>query len=458
MKFAIVSIGTELNLGLILNTNSKYIAEILSDIGLECNYMITVRDNEEDISKALKICLDYSDIIVINGGLGPTDDDLTRLAVAKALDRKLLKDRSLDNTSLRFLKYINNDKVTETLMRQSYIPEGSIPIKPRLGSASGFIVEDNDKLIFAIPGVPREMRDMFDGEVVPYIKVFLKDGKIVKRESKENVERVESKKYGNLKAEKNKSDEKEKKEVVRKAILLTTDISESQIEFSIKDVKTTANKLNVTIGVTATPGLIKIILIAKSCSPRICKKNLTVVEKAIRQVIGDHIYGTGDSGIGDSIRQAILIRKKSKGGNLTISTAESITGGLISSLITDTPGSSEYFLGSVISYSDSSKKSILGVDTSILESKGAVSKEACIGMAQKAKKLFNSEFSIAATGVAGPTSPEKGKDVGLVYCGIVGPGEYQEIYEKKYLGTREDIKFRTAQFILNQLRLAIGKI
>jgi len=427
LRFSIVSIGTELNLGLILNTNSKYIAEILSEMGLECNYMITVKDNEEDISNALKVCLNYSDIVIITGGLGPTDDDLTRLAVAKLLNRKLIKDNSLDNTSLRFLKYLRNDKITQALMRQSYIPDGSIPIKPRIGSASGFIINDNGKFIFTVPGVPREMRDMFESSVIPYIKSILEEGK-------------------NYKSEKN--------QIIKKRVLLTTDISESQIEYSIKEIKQYADELNVIIGVTAEPGLIKIIIIAKAMSLKTCEKNLKTIEKEIRKAIGGNIYGTGQVTIGDSIHRAILNRKD----NLTISAAESITGGLISSLITDTPGSSEYFLGSIISYSEFAKKSILGVDSSILKNSGAVSREVCIEMAKKVKKIFNSDLSISATGIAGPTSPVKGKAIGLVYCSIVGPQDYQEVYEKKYLGTRTDIKFRTAQFILNQLRILLERL
>jgi len=424
LRFAIVSIGTELNLGLILNTNSKYIAEILSDMGLECNYMITVRDSEQDILNVLKVCLNFSDIIIITGGLGPTDDDLTRIAVAKFLKRKLIKDSSLDNTSLRFLKYLKNDKVTQALMRQSYIPDGSIPIKPEVGSASGFIINDNGKSIIAVPGVPREMRDMFERNVIPYINSILKESR-------------------NYRTDKN--------EIIKKRILLTTDISESQIEYSIKKVKLSADNLNVYIGVTASPGLIKIMLIARAMSLKTCEKNLKIVEKEIRKAIGGNIYGTDRITIGDSIYNAILNRKDS----LTISAAESITGGLISSLITDTPGSSKYFLGSIISYSDFAKESILGINNSILKTSGAVSREVCIEMAQKAKKLFNSDFSISATGIAGPTSPEKGKDIGLVYCSIAGPGKYQQIFEKKYLGTRTDIKFRTSQFILNQLRISL---
>ncbi len=433
MNFSILSIGSELNLGLILNTNSKYIAETLTELGMENNYMLTVRDNIKDISDSLEICIKNSDIVIISGGLGPTDDDVTREAVADYLNEKLICLKELDKTSLKFLKFIKNDEIIQNLKRQSFIPESSLPIKPRVGSASGFIVDRNEKLIFSIPGVPREMKDMFDHDVILYIKKYLK-----------------ARGYGKSEDPSTKSGTS-KNIFTKKTVLLSTDISESQMEFSIRDIKPRAKDLSVEIGVTANPGLIKIMLIARSASAKQCEKNLKIIETMIREVIGEHIYWKGDGAIGDSIRQAI----EGSGRNITLATAESITGGLISSLITDTPGSSEYFKGSIVSYSIFSKSEILGVDKDIIHEKGAVSPEVCLEMAKSAKAVFNSDYSISASGIAGPTSPEEGKVIGMVYTSIAGPDNYSAVYEKRFIGTRADIKFRTAQFILNRLRLAI---
>jgi competence/damage-inducible protein CinA C-terminal domain len=433
VKFSILSIGTELNLGLILNTNSKYIAETLTELGLENNYMLTVRDDIRDISNALKICIKNSDIVIISGGLGPTDDDVTREAVADFLSEKLIRLEELDKTSLKFLKFIKNDEIIQNLKRQSFIPESCIPIRPRVGSASGFIVDKDEKLIFSIPGVPREMKDMFDHDVISYIKNYLK-----------------ARGYGKAQDSVNEAGTS-KNLFTKKTVLLSTDISESQMEFSIRDIKPHAKDLNVEIGVTANPGLIKIMLIARSASAKKCEKNLKVIEAMIREVIGEHIYWKGDGAIGDSIGKAI----KDSGRSITLATAESITGGLISSLITDTPGSSEYFKGSIVSYSIFSKSDILGVNKETIDEEGAVSSKVCLEMAKRAKTIFNSDFSISATGIAGPTSPQEGKVIGMVYAGIAGPDNYSAIYEKQFIGTRADIKFRTAQFILNRLRLAI---
>jgi nicotinamide-nucleotide amidase len=444
LRFAIISIGTELNLGLILNTNSKYIAESLAELGLECNYMFTVRDNEDDIADVVNEGLKRSDILILSGGLGPTDDDITRDAVARALNLKLVRDLTLDDTSLRFLKRIQNsglvEKLKQGLLRQSFIPEGALPIKPRIGSAAGFIVKLNkekenkwkeNKWLFSIPGVPKEMKNMFDLDVLPYLKNILNSIKESKRE------------YGN-----------EQNLFIKKTEILTTDISESETEFKIKDIKAIAKKLDIEIGITATPGLIKLILVSKSRDLSIGSKNLSLIEDKIREVIGDYVYGAGSLSMGDNLKEII----DKKGFKITISAAESITGGLISSIITDTPGSSAFFLGSIISYSDLVKSKVLGINKNLINEKGAVSPEVCLNMALGAKNISNSDFAIGVTGIAGPDSPEKNKQVGLVYCAVVGPNNYKELFEKNFIGSRTEIKFRTAQFILNRLRVAIKRL
>ena len=170
--------------------------------------------------------------------------------------------------------------------------------------------------------------------------------------------------------------------------------------------------------------------------------------------MGDYAYGADNFSMGDNLKEII----DKKGRKITICAAESITGGLISSIITDTPGSSDFFLGSIISYSDLAKSKVFGVDKNLINEKGAVSSEVCLNMALDAKNIFNSDFAIGVTGIAGPASPEKNKHVGLVYCAIVGPNNYKELFEKNFIGSRTEIKFRTAQFILNILRIAIKKL
>lgn len=423
MNCSIINVGTELNLGLIPNKNSQYIAERITELGIECKYMFTVGDSLSEISNVLRQSLKYSDLIIISGGLGPTDDDVTRSAVASTLNLKLIRDRSLDNTSLKFIRKSRDKKITERLLRQSYIPENSFPIKPGLGSASGFRIElDSRQIIFCIPGVPKEMKSMFEYEVIP----FLEDRK------------------------RNKSLRGDKFEI-RKSTLLTTDISETEIEEKIKEVVSEAKKINVEIGITADPGLTKIILVAKSPDSAKANKNLKRIEEKITTKLGNYFYGKDDTLISDNLKEAIA----KIGSRLTISIAESVTGGLISSIITDTPGSSRFFLGGIVSYSNYSKIKLLDIDENILDKYGAVSREVCLSMARKVRKIFNSDYALSVTGFAGPEAEYK--RVGLVYCCILGPDGYEKIFEKNFPGNRCEVKFRAAQFVLNELRAAISE-
>lgn len=410
MDCTIISIGTELSLGLVLDTNSKYIADSLYSLGIEVKYIHTLRDDQEEISNIVKFSLNQTELIVISGGLGPTDDDLTRKGVADALGLKLTRDKGLDETSLKFIRKIKAESVKERLLRQSFIPEGSLSFKPRVGSASGFGIEHKGRWVFCIPGVPREMEDMLENNVIPKIKE-------IKSRNKEKIS-------------------------IKKEILMTTDISETEIENSIKDLLMGAGKKNVKIGITAEPGLIKIILISVNHG-----KYLKEIEKEICKRLGNKVYGKNRVGIGYHLREAI----KSVKQPITICTAESITGGLISDMITAIPGSSDYFLGGIVSYSNYAKTKLLDVTETIIANKGAVSKEVCLEMAKGAKKQFGSDFSLAVTGYAGP----EGEKVGLAYCCILYPDNSHELFEKKFVGTRKDIKFRTAQFIINRLRIRL---
>lgn len=423
MNLSIISIGTELNLGLILNENSRYIAERITELGIECKYMYTVSDDSDEISSVLKHSLEFTDLIIITGGLGPTDDDVTRNAVASVLNQKMIRDRDLDVTSLKFVKEPRSQEIIDRLLRQSFIPEGAVPFKPEIGSASGFQIElEGNKYIFCIPGVPKEMRSMFEKDVVPFLKRRITDKDLEKNIFK-----------------------------IKKSTLLTTDISETEIEEKIKEIVEEAGNIDVRIGITANPGLTKIILVAQSQDDDEARRNLKKIEKKIMDRLGNYFYGKEDTLISDNLKEALA----RIGGNLTISAAESITGGLVSSIITDTPGSSKFFLGSIISYSDYSKMKLLDIDKDVLKKYGAVSREVCLDMAKNVRDLFDSDYALSVTGYAGPES-ESGK-LGLVYCCIVGPDGYERVFEKKFAGTRYEIKFRTVQFILNELRTVIIK-
>jgi nicotinamide-nucleotide amidase len=421
MKSSIISIGTELSLGLIVDSNSKYIAEKLSELGIECNYMFTVPDSKKEISSVLKMGMKHSDIVIMSGGLGPTDDDMTRSAVAQTLKISLKRNKRLDPSSLKFVREKRTEDIKKRLLRQSYIPEGAIPVVPLIGSASGFRIDLGDnKYIFCIPGVPAEMKSMFDEDIYPFLKDLELKGNRFSTGPK-----------------------------IRKSTLLTTDISETEIEERIKDLIDEARKASIDIGITASPGLIKIIIVEKQKNFLEKTDNLKIFEEKIAGRMGGHLYGRGNTMISDNLKNAIRNARK----DITISTAESITGGLIASVVTDTPGSSKFFNGGVISYSNFAKEKVLKVERELIEKKGAVSREVCLEMALKVKNLFKTDYSVAVTGFAGPEY-EVDK-LGLIYCCICGPSGYKKIFEKRFPGNRMDIKFRTMQFALNELRNAI---
>jgi nicotinamide-nucleotide amidase len=424
MNCSIISIGTELSLGLITDSNSAYIAEKLAELGIECNYMFTVPDSKKEIINVIKSAAGYSDIVIISGGLGPTDDDMTRVAVASAIDKPLVRVKELDPTSLKFIRRKRTKEINRRLLRQSYVPRGSVPIIPRIGSASGFRIDMEDgKKIFCIPGVPKEMKSMFDEDIIPFL---------------ENLAGRHGRESTGIK--------------IRKSTLLTTDISETEIEERIKDLVREAKKDSINIGITATPGLIKIILVERSgCDDAGSTDNLKHFEEEIFNRLGSHVYGKGNTLISDNLKSVV----EKAGRPITIAAAESITGGLISSIITDTPGSSKFFRGSVISYTEFAKERILMVDKDLIKLKGAVSREVCIDMAARVRSMFKTDYSLSVTGFAGPEY--EGDKLGLVFCCIIGPSGYQRVFEKRFLGNRTEIKFRTTQFALNELRNAILK-
>jgi len=423
MKASIVCIGSEINLGLITNTNASFIAQKLSEIGIESNLIISVKDNSRDIIDATSFALEKSEIIILSGGLGPTEDDITRESVAKLLDLNLVKDDSLDSTSLRFIRKEINPSLKEKLLRQSYIPESAIPIIPNIGSASGFAIyiSDKDKWLFSIPGVPKEMKDMMETSVINKILN-------IQNSKKENSERI------------------------LKKVLLTTGISESEIEEKIRDIYKSALGLGAEIGITASPGLVRLILISRSFSDKKNLENIEKLKKKLYKKLKDYIYGEENDLISESLKDTI---EKSK-SKISISAAESMTGGLVSEMITDVQGSSKYFKGSIISYSDFSKKEILGIEAEIINKFGAVSEQVCKSMASKAKEMFESDYSISITGFAGPEA-DKNENIGLTFIGIALPDGNVNVFKMRFIGTRTEIKYRASQFALNKLRLQIQK-
>jgi nicotinamide-nucleotide amidase len=409
MIVEIISTGTELLLGQIVNTNAPWLAQQLNELGFSVVYQSTVGDNRERMSQVFNIALKRADIVITSGGLGPTQGDITKEVSADLLNRKLC----LHQPSVaRIEKYFSERRILmpESNLRQAMIPADAIIVDNDYGTAPGVIVEleEKNKVIIHLPGPPRELKAMFTHSVIPYLnRRYPTQGIIVSR-----VLRV----YG---------------------------IGESSLEAKIQDL--VKAQVNPTIALLAKDSEIHIRLTAKSEDSCEAQKAIESVEKIIRDRLGNSIFST-DS---DSLEMVVgqLLREK----NLTVALAESCTGGLISSRLTDIAGSSDYVIGGIVCYSNSVKRDFVGVPEEILQSYGAVSEPTALSMASNIKHKFGAAIGIGVTGIAGPGGAVADKPVGLVYIAIDGP-KGSRCFEFHFSGQRKGIKQRTSQAALFELQ------
>ncbi|MCD6408617.1 competence/damage-inducible protein A [bacterium] len=390
-RIEVINIGSELLFNRV-NTDITLISRILREKSFKVSKCTIVGDNKEELKETLKKSLENSDVIILTGGLGPTFDDITREAVSEVLNRKLnFSEEIWKKIEERFLK--RGVKPLEMHKKQAYIIEGAKIIENNVGTAPGMIIEKEGKMIIALPGPPAELEPMME----------------------ECLHEIE-KKY--------------KKEEWKTFIFTIAGLSESSVEEKIRDLIEKYNYLEWTI--LAHPTLIEILITSK-------KEFLKDIEKIKDEFVkrfGDYYLGENPPPL-PQILGSILKEKK-----LKLAIAESCTGGLASKLITDIPGSSEYFQGGFITYSNVLKKKILKVKKTTLRKYGAVSKEVAIEMAKGAKKYGKADVSLSFTGIAGPTGGSKEKPVGLVWIGVGLPKN--RYFAEKFLfsGNRHRIRER----------------
>lgn len=372
MNAEILAVGTELLMGQIVNTNAQYISQRLNSIGINVYYHSVVGDNPVRLKSTLELALKRSDVIIMTGGLGPTQDDLTKETVSSIMGKKLiLHDESLKRIE-DYFKRLNRPMMKNNI-KQAYLPENCIVIRNDNGTAPGCIIEKEDKIIVMLPGPPSEMKPMLEDTVIPYFKA--------------------------------KSPEK----IVSK-YLRVFGIGESMLEEKI--IHLIENQSNVTIATYAKEGEVTIRLTTKTNDDATALKEIAFVEKKIVEILGDSLY----SNEGKDLYQVVgemLIHK-----GVTIAFAESCTGGLISSVITDIPGISAVFDRAVVSYSNKAKVESLGVKQDTLDKFGAVSKEVAIEMAEGIRKVAGTDLGLSVTGIAGPDGGTELKPVGLVYIAL----------------------------------------
>jgi len=410
MKAEIISIGTELLLGQITNTNAQYISEQLAILGIPVYYHTAVGDNPERIKHQLQISSNRSDVLIFTGGLGPTKDDLTKETIATFLGSKL----TLDEKAMTFIReFFAHRKMvmTPNNERQALVIEGSTIFPNNHGLAPGMAFEQNGKHYLLFPGPPRELKPMFQDFAIPYFLNLLPD-----------------------------------KKIVHSKVLRFCGIGESTLETELQDL--IDQQTNPTIAPLAKEGEVTIRLTSLAKSIEEAESVINPVVDEIKKRVGSYLYGYDF----DSLQSVVIRTLQQK--KLTIATAESCTGGLIGHLLSQVSGASSVYQGGTICYTNEWKEKV-GVDPATLEEFGAISKEVALELAQNVKTTSGADIGLSITGVAGPLEVE-GKGVGLIFIGYSLPNRtfYQEL---KLSGGREYIQQRAAKLALYYLITELKK-
>ncbi len=373
----LISVGTELLLGNILNTDARFLSRELSKLGMNVYYQTVVGDNPERLRRAVDIAKGRADIIITTGGLGPTCDDLTKQTLAAAFGKKLVfHEESAERIRDYFEQNLHGAPMPENNLQQAMLPDGCVILPNDWGTAPGCIFEADGCHVVMLPGPPIECEPMFCAHVVPYLQ-------------------------------------KLSGETIRSRTLKLFGMGESAVEARLRDRMNALT--NPTLAPYAKTGEVELRITAKAESDAEADALIAPVEEEVRAIFGDLIYGA-DVG---SLEEVVLAALKEKG--LTLSCAESCTGGLIAKRLTDLPGASAAFEGGAVTYWSEVKRGLLGVPQTLLDEKGAVSEEVARAMAEGARTVFGSDLAVSATGVAGPDSDERGNPVGLVYVALATP-------------------------------------
>ena len=395
----IITTGTELLLGEIANENAQWLASFLNEHGYTVAYMTVVGDNPERMESVFKTALSRADLVITSGGLGSTLGDITKREGARAMGLAFVP---VPEESRRLKEYYEGKKrvFLPSLDRQSWFAEGAHLFPNDAGSASGAAMVSREKILIHLPGPPFEMKSMMQNYVMPWL---------IEKQGSQGI--------------------------IRSLILSAVHMTEAEIEEKIADLL--KSQTNPTIALLARPGYIAIRVTARGHDEKevmqLIEQTAACVEKRVT-VSRYHLEG---SVLGD-LHQRLLQK------GLTVSSAESCTGGLIGKLLTDNPGSSSYFKGSAVAYWNEAKEKLLSVDHDILETYTAVSIPVAEKMAESAKRLYGSDIAVSTTGYAGPGKGEHGEEPGLVYIGISSPAGTR-VYEEHFFGSRRSVRYGAAE-------------
>lgn len=414
MDAAIFSVGTELLMGDIVNTNAAYLSKELAVRGIRVLHQYTVGDNVDRMTRLVKQAMEDHDLLIFSGGLGPTDDDLTREVLAEVFHLPLSFNEQVWDTIVTYLgKKGQTDQISENNKKQAMVPRGARILDNPIGTAPGLWLTQSDHHAILLPGPPREMTRMFVEQVVPDLEPLL-----------------------------------EKKMV--STYIRFFGIGESALENLLKDVFD--SQTNPSLALYAKSGEVMMRVTASGDSPEECQNLIDQLVGQLNARVGKYIYLIGDQSVAQ--KETMLFDTLAKTlleGNISLATAESLTGGLIASQFVSIPGISAIFLEGLVTYSYQAKAHLLGVDLGLLEKKGAVSPQVAEAMVQGLINSSGARAGIATTGVAGPDSDSNGNPVGLVYIATAFDGQ---IIVKDYqlYGDREMIRHRASLHAVNQLR------
>lgn len=406
MKAEIIAVGSELLLGQITNTNAKFISARLAEAGIDVYYHTVVGDNPLRLEETIKIAKSRADLIIFTGGLGPTKDDLTKETIANMLQTKL----ESDATALRSIeKYFDRTgrEMTENNRKQALVLLGSTVLANRFGMAPGMALENEGLHYILLPGPPHEMQPMFEDEAIPYLL-----------------------------------DKMGKSEVIVSRVLKFYGIGEAELETRIQSIL--AEQINPTVAPLATAEAVTLRLTAKAESIQQAELLIDPVEKQIRDLVGEFIYGRDEDTL--SSKAAELLKAR----GLSIAAAESLTAGLFMSELANEPGISSSLNGGVVVYNEKTKVDQLDITSELLDEFGVVSAECAAALALQVRKKFSSSIGVGLTGAAGP-DPHDGEPMGTAWIGIAVGEDMVKTFKLQLSGSRNANRKRAAHFALYYL-------
>lgn len=410
MVVELVSVGTELLLGNIVNTNTQFLAEKCALLGLSMYHQVVVGDNHDRLAEVIRTALDRSDIVILTGGLGPTEDDLTKEVCAEVMGFPLVED---PHTRERIVEYFRNSiykEIPANNWKQTIVPEGAVVLDNDNGTAPGLILEKDGKTAILLPGPPAELYPLFMKKVYPYLQKLQPD-------------------------------------VIRSQMIKICGMGESQVEDKILDL--IDRQTNPTIATYAKTGEVHLRVTAKAKNEDEAKKLLKPVVKEIKNRFGDYIYSTKEN---ETLEMAVV--KLLDKYELTVTTAESCTGGLLAGRIVNVPGASDVFREGFITYSNKAKRKILDVGKGTLKKYGAVSEQTAKEMATGGVFATDADACVAVTGIAGPDGGTDEKPVGLVYIATYMKDRVS-VEHYQFKGDRAKVREQSVVKALDLLRRSI---